>query len=297
MVTDRKTISRRTVLRSALGVTAGALVMASAGDRHPPRPPRRALEAGLTKLRRNDSFTNLETIDLDATGHAGYTWYTRAPWGRPTSPREDFTIAKERDEVFLRVTPSVSNANWTISTMDPQTGSGTTYLHGYIEARLRFPVTPPAPDWTTSITYAWPAVWGLSRGHAFGTPGQSVELDVFEALAGPDRWTGTAHVFGNDGHWRTSPARGPNVTFARWHDYGALWAPGEITWFIDRVSVGSIRWDDSSIRPEPLVEGGTNRPGAGHRAFRAMDVTPMLFVVGSGAGAPFDLSRFRLWQN
>ena len=90
---------------------------------------------------------------------------------------------------------------------------------------------------------------------AFGPPGRflhsalaalSVEatVDFFEGEGGdPHTFFGTAHEWqGGTQLWVSDPSDfpvGSNTDFSQWHTYGALWVPGELSWFLDGRLIGS----------------------------------------------------------
>ena len=111
-----------------------------------------------------------------------------------------------------------------------------TQLYGYFEARIKMPTTRGI----------WPAFWTMpDRGAAFskewykrdntGTDG--MEMDIVEYLVdnGPNRYGAGVHW---DGYGEQHKMAGSNYLFHGptrngWHNYGMLWEPGKITFYID----------------------------------------------------------------
>jgi beta-glucanase (GH16 family) len=113
-------------------------------------------------------------------------------------------------------------------------------LYGYFEARVKLP----------TARGLWPAFWMMpDRGAASGlnqwqrrdTGKGAMEIDILEHLAewGPGRNNVALHWDGyGDKHqaWGTSHVYfGP--TPDGWHNFGLLWEPGKLTWFIDGKKV------------------------------------------------------------
>lgn len=94
------------------------------------------------------------------------------------------------------------------------------FTYGYLEARIFCPGSG-------GKIANWPAFW--SDGQNWPTDG---ELDVFEGLSG-----GASYHF-------HSPSGGPGGSvvgdFTGWHIYGALWEPGQVTYYYDGKQVGRI---------------------------------------------------------
>ena len=113
-------------------------------------------------------------------------------------------------------------------------------LYGYFEARVKLP----------TARGLWPAFWMMpDRGAASGlnqwqrrdTGKGAMEIDILEHLSewGPGRNNVALHWDGyGDKHqaWGSSHVYfGP--TPDGWHNFGLLWEPGKLTWFIDGKKV------------------------------------------------------------
>jgi len=101
--------------------------------------------------------------------------------------------------------------------------------YGYFEARIYLPGS-------NGNISNWPAFW--LDGQNWPKDG---ELDIMEGLSGKAGW-----------HFH-SPSGGPGSTesgdYTGWHTYGALWEPGEVTYYYDGAEVGKIT---SGITSSPM---------------------------------------------
>jgi hypothetical protein len=110
----------------------------------------------------SDDFTNPQTIDLTASGNAGFNWYLTKFFGYGTEPAS--TIAITPDGLVL--TPSSdSGGNWNIATAAPANNTqgyvGQAFGGGaYFEAKIKFDPT------TVNFSQGFPALWGFSIEHA-----------------------------------------------------------------------------------------------------------------------------------
>ena len=109
-----------------------------------------------------------------------------------------------------------------------------TQRYGYFEMRAQL---PPGRG-------LWPAFWMVSK-----TAAEHVEIDVFEAVGEGDTIYHSIH---------NSPARGKSVHLkyalgfdyaAALHDYGVLWTPDEVVFFVDGVETD--RADGAPLRDAP----------------------------------------------
>lgn len=268
------------------------------------QPPPGAREFGMDNLALSSTFSDLAEIDLDATGAPGSVWYPRAPWSQPTSPRGDFSIGNDDSGSFLRIAPTVNNTNWSLSTMDPNTGSGRTFNRGYFEIRMRFVPPPPA---TPGGTPSWPSFWGLSRADAQNQqPAETAELDIFEAMAGNGVFKGHAHhtisapdkvLYSNSNNTQSVPA-----DFNQWHTYAAAWSgpangysQSRISWYLDDEWLMTQNFGEEGPWPKPLRnwEPAADAPSS---TFRIFDNADLVIALGSGIGNPMDVQWVRIWQ-
>ena len=134
-----------------------------------------------------DDFTNSQTIDLNATGNAGFNWYLTKFFGYGTEAAS--TIALTPDGLVLTPSNDVGG-NWNIATAAPASNTqgyvGNVFGGGaYFEAKIKFDPT------TVNFSQGFPAFWGFSIEHAAnmgadhpaGTPAgfqHFIEDDFFE---------------------------------------------------------------------------------------------------------------------
>jgi hypothetical protein len=109
----------------------------------------------------SDDFTNPQTIDLTATGNAGFNWYRTKFFGYATEPVS--TIAFTSDGLML--TPSSVTGSYNIATAAPANNTqgyvGNAFGGAaYFEAKIKFDPT------TVNFSQGFPAFWGFSIEHA-----------------------------------------------------------------------------------------------------------------------------------
>lgn len=178
-------------------------------------------------------------------------WTTRFPWDGP-QPGQLQRYAPENVSVSNGVLLLKSEKKFGHENNDParptrdytsgliQSYDKFAQRYGYFEARVKFP----------TARGLWPAFWLMpDRGAASGlgqwqrrdTGNGAMEIDIIEHLTewGPGRNNVAVHWDGyGDKHksWGTSQLYfGP--TPDGWHNFGLLWEPGKLTWFIDGKKV------------------------------------------------------------
>lgn len=129
---------------------------------------------------------------------------------------------------------------------------GWTQLYGYFEARMKLP----------TARGLWPAFWmmpdrGVDRGTKYqrtATEKGAMELDIMEQLAewGPGRYNIAVHW---DGYGKDHKAWGTDrvmylPTPGEWHNIGALWEPGKITWYCDGLK--KAEYSGPGVGKEPM---------------------------------------------
>jgi beta-glucanase (GH16 family) len=119
--------------------------------------------------------------------------------------------------------------------------------HGYFEMRARIPAGQAL----------WPAFWLLPVDRSWPP-----EIDVLEVVGSqPEKMVMTAHWKGP----AVNKASGCRIMLPsaaqRFHNFGVLWEPDRITWYIDRVPVASIATPQGFDKPMymlvNLAVGGT----------------------------------------
>lgn len=123
-----------------------------------------------------------------------------------------------------------------------------TQRYGYFEARVKLP----------TARGLWPAFWMMpDRGEESGldmwkrrdTGDGAMEIDILEHLCewGPGRNNVAVHWDGygaDHKQWGSTHVYfGP--TPDGWHNFGLLWEPGKLTWFIDGKKV--IEWENARV--------------------------------------------------
>ena len=109
------------------------------------------------------------------------------------------------------------------------------WKYGYFEARVKLPASAPS----------WCAFWLSPNTGVYGGWPKSGEIDVFESK-GYDKSFAQA-----DAHWwnrdagrrnhRPHPALDPSLdTQGQWHDYGVLWEPGRLAFYLDGAKYHEI---------------------------------------------------------
>ena len=145
--------------------------------------------------------------------------------------------------------------------MEYTTGHIVTYdkwrqKYGYFEARVKLP----------TARGLWPAFWMMpDRGPEGGPEGWrrestsdgGMEIDILEHLTewGPGRNNVALHWDGygkNHQSWGTSNIYyGP--TPDGWHNFGVLWEPGKLTWYIDGIKKAEYENERVSSIPSYLL--------------------------------------------
>jgi len=192
-----------------------------------------------------DTFSNLNLC----TGIvAGCTWYgTGTPW----TATSDGTVTDESG--------SYANLSWTsgqhnsFTNLTTSSMAGTyfrAWTYGYFEIRMAF--NPVAGN--------WPALW-MRPVQTIGDPSANGgELDIFEWQSQtPNEFYGTAHVWSNGADMgnnnSSNAAQAPAGTnFANYNNYGVLWTPTHITWFLNNVPMGTL---STAAPPFSTVFGGS----------------------------------------
>lgn len=197
----------------------------------PPGEPAPIAGQGYTKVF-GDEFSTLNRAVWD-----DHIWYDDPPdpaWTGFQSAENGVLHLRTSRNFFWGPGP---NDNWPINTVTTHS-SGRTFKYGYYEARMR---------WTKGAG-AWPAFWLISQGWAntgsCATP--AGELDVFEGQGTePNVFYGTVHRNAsgscnsqwpddqNGNNWQPT---GQDLT-AGFHDYGMLWEPGHVAWYLDGVKL------------------------------------------------------------
>src|SRR5262245_54040411 len=110
-----------------------------------------------------------------------------------------------------------------------QTHDSFSQTYGYFEARIYLPGTDGSID-------NWPAFW--TDGENWPEDG---EMDIMEGLGGEAAY----HFHSPEG----GPGEHAEGDYTGWHTFGALWEPGEVSFYYDNEDVGSI---ETGITDSPM---------------------------------------------
>jgi hypothetical protein len=285
----------RAYATNSLGTEYGNEVSFFTED-EPPVLPAAASAAGFTRLKFDDEFRSYNTIDTATTGNEGFNWYTDRPFGGSPVLRSAYNIK----DGILTLTNTGRSQGWALSTYSVKTGKGHGFRYGYFEARIKF-------DPSKGATSSWfPTWWSFSINHAkTNDPSHWAELDFFEAYTGGfSNWDGsffgTVHDWADDSrtHYQNANNYQPSTKsadYTKFHTYGCLWKPGEITWYFDGRALMTQKYS-ATATPDPLANGTTTPTPAG--VFSILDTDPlgMLLILGSCEEWPMYVDWVRVWQ-
>ena len=235
----------------------------------------------------NENFDSASAVDTANSGKSGYSFYTLTPWNH------DVATSNTVSNGTLSLKQTTERYNYGIATLNPVTGAGKSWQHGYFEARLRF--DPAKGD----QVQGWPSLWMMSSKHlsSDANVGSFGELDIFEAYhdAGQDwggSFIGTAHEWsnGDHGNYGNHMAAVSGVNWSDWNTYGLLWEPGHAAWYLNGKLVLEQRWSSNGLPlPNPM--------NYGTGMYEAIDTAgPMPLILGSGVGWTLEADFVRVWQ-
>jgi hypothetical protein len=175
----------------------------------------------------SDSFSGL---NLSPNGSGRYSWYPGIWWEGKPAP---FHASLAATGLNLAWTAGQTPSDTTISSCAPEGDLCHAFRYIYVEARMKWDVT----------TGAWPIIW-MTPTQAFSNATETGELDIFEGQGDPanaQTFFGTIHDWVKvDGKFVDAANNGdrnyykaPGIDFSQWHTYGALWVPGQVTWYLD----------------------------------------------------------------
>ena len=286
--------------------------------------PSPASENGYDTITYTSTFTT-KTVDINHTLKRGYKWYLLDLFGRQASA----SGVKLNSDGSLSLLGDNTGAAGQLASMVPYRGTnsyvGTAFGGGfYMQTVFNFnyaDVKKTHPTGAVHVTT--PAFWSLAAESVgfSGTdqwPGQAkgyqhnVEFDFFEA----DYWT-TQNAYGMGLHdWWGIPGKtcspglcglgflnpsGERVVpkgtnFGAYHTYGTLWVPataktkGFTASYFDGALIGqnTHTWTEyTNQAPTPVGKSW---------AFGRLDQQHMFFIIGSGAGQPFNVKSVTVWQ-
>jgi hypothetical protein len=202
----------------------------------PPSPPPQAVAAGYNQPVLNENFTNfaLRPDGVSYSGDNGVVWGNGLVF-YPPGPKSSIQWSGPN-----QLTLSAGGA---VNTHLRLWGSGagsTVFKYGYFEASIRLTGGNLPPQ-------NWGSFWLFSAQHQekVSNPDEWSEIDIFESGFFP-AYSAVVH----DHHYNGSsyyedPAQNPNYSswqkfadgadLTQWHTYGALWAPGKVSYYFDNV--------------------------------------------------------------
>ena len=150
--------------------------------------PEIAKKYGMTQLVFEDDFDSMDTIDLGATGEAGYKWYVRRPYRSTTMTAEDITI----ENSILTLHEHNSLYNYGLATVDGHNGVGYAFNKGVLEFRIRIPHFDQDKHNGREYGCGIPAVWSFPREKIYEYDGnyapQWIETDWMEYWGDLDKF-------------------------------------------------------------------------------------------------------------
>lgn len=251
-------------------------------------------EYGLTNLTFSDDFDTLDTVDVLAGGKEGYKWYTTRRWAQKDMTRADYFV---KDGIM---TLQHEDCTYAIgaSTMDPVTGAGYTYNHGYMEFRIRM----PRPEKKNEGEKGKPAVWSLPPEKWLEIAGKNkhwVEVDWIEYY-GDDYYTISIHEQekfddGTPLNWyKNSGARQAGYGDGEWHTLGFLWVEDLVIGYYDGEEIFNQTYGEGEI-PVPINQnsGGELRFDG---VFDFLDSQELVLYLAGGIDVPMEIDYMRIWQ-
>ncbi len=217
-----------------------------------PTPPPAAVAAGYTKLSFDEEFTSAAGIDVNDTGAPGFNFYRRLPFGYPTLPASNFSVADSVLTISSQTGPNMGLVSIC--------GDGAGGWHGFAPtggAYFEFSVSfdPNAGG------AGWPSVWSMAAEHLYGNASEFIEVDFFEYDTKP--YDGNVFGFGGAIHqWVNGGIAYTNNNFVvnvphttdwknTFNTIGTLWVPGS---GIDVYFNDAVTTDRNSYADNPLFK-------------------------------------------
>lgn len=273
--------------------------------RHYGGAPGPAAAAGYNTLTFSDDFTSSSTIAPTKTTSSGYNWY----WGLQAATSGNPTTCWSMNTTAMA--SSISNGNsgggsyasinggiltitgpafpndalmtipgWALNTGGAVRPAAGNWQYGYFEGYLQFN--------TTHITgvqaNGWPAfwMWGAEGLNSEGFVSSALnatttEFDLIEAFGtifggGAGSWGSAVHQpAGSTTVYSTSLTNADN----NWHQYGILWTPGNIAFYLDNALQGSHSTSGWSIATQHMF---------------------MIMGTGNQSGGQMNVDWVRVWQ-
>jgi Glycosyl hydrolases family 16 len=193
---------------------------------------------GYNKLIFEDDFTSAPDIGYRETGHK---WTSGIWWYQDKTPDKSHFIWDGKDKLTIQVNPGDEMEHCDLCTQYYDHSGGTQFEYGYFEARLW------VSDWAAFWLFCWdrPTVHG-DKVLPSDPMTWTNELDIIEGDGGyANRAYCSLHKnTSGDGGVADEMNKGgrnwfdTNAPLSKyWHDYGLLWHPNYLTWFIDSVPI------------------------------------------------------------
>jgi len=170
--------------------------------------------------------TNFNPLNLSPNGLGSFNWYNPGIWWEAAAPSANISI--KNGTLNLVWTSGQPTSDTSVSTTATDGSHYLGWHYGYFEVRMR---------WDT-VVGAWPAIWMIPIQNILSPSDEQGELDIFEGQGiTPNAFYGTIHDWKNNQDIANNnccnTAQLPAVDFSQFHTYGALWTPGNVTWYLD----------------------------------------------------------------
>lgn len=276
--------------------------------------PEIAKKHGMTQLVFEDDFDSPDTIDLNATGEAGYKWYVRRPYRSTTMTAEDITI----ENSILTLHEHNSLYNYGLATVDGHNGVGYTFNKGVLEFRCRIPHFDQDKRNGREYGCGVPAIWSFPREKIYEYDGnyapQWVETDWMEYWGDLDKFP--------EGHYsitlheviRAKDENGVVIKDEKvaiqkhslgyqrnqhgfhdglWHTMTFLWEDDLFVGYFDGKEVLRMEYgEDRLCDPLPLLGVGEQMTGA----FSFMNKQELALIISGSLYNPLEIDWIRVWQ-
>jgi len=191
------------------------------------QPPGPLAQKGGYQLVFHDEF---DALDLSPNGLGDHVWYEGVWFNQKHAPLSNISDSASQLSLNWQVNQGCDDTS--ITTLAHDKRHFRAWRYGYFEARAKWDVVPGA----------WPAIWLIpvqdaTRVDLYNGVRESGEIDIFEGQ-GDQRHTlfATVHDWVNN----HDSANKNNVVhlsgstdLSQFHDYGLLWEPGRVTWYLD----------------------------------------------------------------
>lgn len=155
------------------------------------------------------------------------------------------TVVKDSILSIVAKKESYGNRNYTSSRI-------TTYLKGdFMYGRFQFRAKNPVGRGT------WPALWLMPTLSSYGSWPRSGEIDVMEYVGyNPDYVYHTIHTekFNHKAGTQIGGSKRLPDSNSEFHIYDLIWAPGELTWFIDGEETFRVRYQAALNKDVPYYK-------------------------------------------